>query len=628
LGIKYAIRAVYLRVKSLRVRGCDRSCGSCALLELCGGIKQYGVKDYRCFEAGCELKAPAIKRMQECSACGIGKLTWDLKDEEVAKLANEIAHLSEVKSEPVELPSVVPIVSLNDSSSYYFDPLKIAAIVVMFEDLLDENIRREVEKAGDIHNYLNYDGKVLVSSIMPDDLITQEAVFYFFLETVDRLKFDAAIAWDSPVYVDIPLYDSWVNLLMGLKLTHELADWGMPVYGLVKGNVENQIKFSVETLARIGITSMALHASEYMMVRKEDSTVMQILYTYFGYLSKLAQSALLVGVLNPKWLSFFESSFPKGPRLSYAGMSWLLDAVRGLLYTSTEYVDATSQYVKCECAICTKIEPIELMAHPSLRAKHNLSYLLNRLSDPSHVAPKLSTYDLILKEDEKLLLVSDLHMWTGRALLDNFVDFLGDEKPAHIAFLGDVFHLKGRADLPEARGFFYTLEELGSLIFVAKGCSDSDDEKFLSAYDDLVMGARPRPRLWCTYAKEEEDTDAMQTCLDLYRFYRCAKEQLRIRLADGRVIVAKHGHDIVDGMTLAPLDAITKEMEEVRTRAHANWLIIGHLHRAFVDGERRVASTGCWAFGEQYEDQLTRKEDLMTAIIVHGDGKVELKRRC
>jgi len=271
----------------LRVRGCDRKCDSCALFGLCGGIEQYGVKGYRCLEAGCELEFPAIKRMQECSACGVGKLTWDIKGEEVAGLVDEVANLGMVKVQPIELPGVVPIVSLRDPSSYNFDPLKIEAIVVMFEDLFDEEICSKIQQTGDIHTYLNFDGKVLASSIMPDDIITQEGAFYYYLGILDGLKFDGAIGWDSPVYVDIPLYDSWVNLLMGLKLTHELADWGIPVYGLAKGNVENQIRYSVETLSRIGITSMALHASEYMMVHKEDSTVLQILYTYFGYLSKL-----------------------------------------------------------------------------------------------------------------------------------------------------------------------------------------------------------------------------------------------------------------------------------------------------------------------------------------------------
>jgi len=57
----------------LKVLGCDRKCESCPLMELCGGIEQYGVKGYRCSMAGCELKFPALKRMMECSACSVGR---------------------------------------------------------------------------------------------------------------------------------------------------------------------------------------------------------------------------------------------------------------------------------------------------------------------------------------------------------------------------------------------------------------------------------------------------------------------------------------------------------------------------------------------------------------------------
>lgn len=192
----------------MKVLGCDRKCESCPLLELCGGIEQYGVKGYRCYQAGCRLKAPALKRMQECGICRISRKTWDLTDEEVVKLVSEVKSLGKVRSYPLELPAIVPLVSLKDPASYRLDPIDVNAIVVMFEDLFDENIRNSIEKAGDIHNYLHYDGKVLVSSIMPDDLITRDAVFYFFMSVVNRIKFDGAIAWDSPVYIDIPLYDS------------------------------------------------------------------------------------------------------------------------------------------------------------------------------------------------------------------------------------------------------------------------------------------------------------------------------------------------------------------------------------------------------------------------------------
>ena len=121
---------------------------------------------------------------------------------------------------------------------------------------------------------------------------------------------------------------------------------------------------------------MALHASEYMMSFKSDSTVRQILYTYFRQLAESAESVLIVGTLNPKWSSFMRGSFPKGPRLSVAGLSWFLDAERGLLYTDSDYIDATGKYVECKCATCSDIGPRNLMSGVGARARHNLTYLI------------------------------------------------------------------------------------------------------------------------------------------------------------------------------------------------------------------------------------------------------------
>ena len=606
----------------MKIQGCDRKCKSCPLLELCGGIEQYSIKGYRCYQADCRLKAPAIKRMQECHICHIGKKTWDLTDEVVRKLVSEVESLSKVSSRPIELPGVVPLVSLKDPASYRFDPIDVAAIVVMFEDLFDEEIRNAIEKAGNIHTYLNFDGKVLASSIMPDDLITREDVFYFFMNVMNKVKFDGAIAWDAPVYIDIPLYDSWVNLLMGLKLTHELADCGVPVYGLAKGNLEKQIKFSIETLAKINIDSMALHASEYMVSFNDDSTVRQVVYSYFNHFAELAKSVLIVGALSPKWLSFMKSDFPKGPRLSVAGLSWFLDAKRGLLYSDGGRVDTTGKYVECKCATCSKVKSQDLMDDLGARARHNLSYLITNVDNPSAAPLQLSTCDLLLEEGEKALLISDIHIWSSRELLDNFLAFLREEKPTHIVFLGDVIDLKGRPDLQGTRAFFMVLRELGSLVFVVKGCSNSDQDDFLSAMDKLTMAQRVKPTLW----SKEDDQHLAQTYLDLYRFHRGAKDQLVMKLADGSFVVAEHGHDVIGDVT-SPLKSIVEQLEEARRRAHARWLIVGHLHRPFLDGEKRVASTGCWAFDDEHETLRTRREDLMAYVVVHGNGKVELKRR-
>jgi len=52
--------------------------------------------------------------MQECGICRIGKKTWELADEEVAKLVSEVDGLSKLRSCPIELPGIVPLVSLKD----------------------------------------------------------------------------------------------------------------------------------------------------------------------------------------------------------------------------------------------------------------------------------------------------------------------------------------------------------------------------------------------------------------------------------------------------------------------------------------------------------------------------------
>ncbi|MFQ5906577.1 MAG: hypothetical protein ACE5JA_08390, partial [bacterium] len=60
---------------------------------------------------------------------------------------------------------------------------------------------------------------------------------------------DAVIGWDTSVYLDMPLFDSWINLLKGLEMTYELCRRDVPVLGLAKGNVPSQISFSVQALS-------------------------------------------------------------------------------------------------------------------------------------------------------------------------------------------------------------------------------------------------------------------------------------------------------------------------------------------------------------------------------------------
>jgi UDP-2,3-diacylglucosamine pyrophosphatase LpxH len=606
----------------LRLRGCDRDCRSCPLAKLCGGVEQYGVKGYRCPYAGCELKAPALKAMQECDVCRLEKVAWDLNEVEIAGLMSEVMGLERTDNQQLDLPEVVPAVPLRLAPTLRISSLGVSSVVINYQDLLDDKVRLEVLDKGGIHSYLGFGGKILLSSVMPDELLLREDVFEDFVRLFEAAGFDAVVGWDVPVYIDIPLYNSWVNLLMGLKLTHAIATRGVPVVGLLKGNVERQIAFSAEALSRMGIKTMGLHASEYMSAFKEDAAVRQILYTYFRWASKLASSLLLLGVLSYRWLNFTKVVVPKDLRLSLAGMGWLIDAERGLLYSGDGCIDAHSKFVMCTCSTCSGISPRELVADPNARARHNLNNLMERIR--GNLSPKLHAYDLILKEDESALIASDLHLWTGRSLLSGFLELLRRELPTNMLFLGDTFDLeRGRPNLLETTALFGTLRELGPAVLVAKGCSDGDQAALLRALDSITMEGHARPFLWT----EIEDERVRDAALDLYKFYRCASDRLEVRLADGSVLLAVHGSDIVEDRD-STLETAMKAMIKARAKANVRWLVMGHLHRAFIDNENGIASTGCWALGDMSRGNTTRKTDLKRAIVVHGDGELELMRGC
>ncbi|MCS7364578.1 MAG: hypothetical protein NDF54_03980 [archaeon GB-1867-035] len=39
---------------------------------------------------------------------------------------------------------------------------------------------------------------------------------------------------------------------------------------------------------------------------------------------------------------------------------------------------------------------------------------------------------------------------------------------------------------------------------------------------------------------------------------------------------------------------VIKTLRQYKSTIEADWLIIGHIHRAFIDHENGIASTGCW----------------------------------
>lgn len=101
------------------------------------------------------------------------------------------------------------------------------------------------------------------------------------------------------------------------------------------------------------------------------------------------------------------------------------------------------------------------------------------------------------------------------------------------------------------------------------------------------------------------------------------KSELTIKLPDDNVLIAFHGYKL----TLNPaekLSVVKSLMLEYRASINVDWIVIGHIHKAFIDHEKGLASTGCWQLPPRHLQQTVSKEDLFKAILVDENGNLSL----
>ncbi len=117
--------------------------------------------------------------------------------------------------------------------------------------------------AGGIHKYLEFDGIVIFSPIMPDTKllhITKEG----YAEVVNKLKFDYYITPDRPTYLG-QINRSAHQIVKIMELTRYLLSAcpdSLPI-GLVKGGNIFQIRDHASQFKKLGITVMVLHVGDF-----------------------------------------------------------------------------------------------------------------------------------------------------------------------------------------------------------------------------------------------------------------------------------------------------------------------------------------------------------------------------
>lgn len=593
---------------------CNRECKSCPLLEMCGGVRESG---YSCPFLGCKL--PTLNSMKSMETCGIcqlpGPISLTLSYEQVYNILKELTVWRPRITRLTKLPKLIPMISLRDPASHCWDSADVGTLIVAFNELLRAKELQRV-KSEDIHGILRYDGKVILSSIMPDHLLLRREIYESFLETATVGGFDAVIGWDMPVYVDIPLYDSWTNLLIGLQLTAELSERGIPTLPLVKGNNQEQIGFSVRILTDMGFKDLALHASEYLSVFKRSPEARHILYEY-AHKMGTAERILVIGATRPHALENLQAAFHDLSKVSTAGMGWFLDAKRFKLYSESGPINLRELFVECNCPVCINADPTQTVESLRTRASHNLYYVRAK-TEKRPYAYNSELYNFIAQEGVGLV-VSDLYIGNPDSLWEKLTDLIQIETPRYLIFLGNVFDFRrGHLGSHELTTFFGTLRNLHCLVFATQGCDDPEPEELLKALDMVAFR-----RMHRAYAFRNDESLDSRNLADLFRFHELLQKKLIVKMPKGKILVAEHGHKIVQDPIIKHDDALTT-LTKYRRRMRADWLIVGHLQRAFIDEGASVASPGTWLRRPKHPDQTLKRDDVARALKIHQDGAIEL----
>ena len=570
----------------------------------------------------CLTPQPALEWVNECGLCNFKIYSFNLSEKEVYGLIDWLNSVPQLDVEEFELPRLVPIVSVRSGRSIELARrLGVEAIIVPFTDLLEPSILRSVVELS-IHCYLKFHGKVILSSIMPDELLVSWDVWNSFYHLIEAGGFDAVIGWDVPTYRNLPLYYSWVNLVKGLELTYRLSEAGVPVIALIKGNTPRQVEFSISVLRRMGFKNYALHVSEYL-AQLNTLYARSTLYKIASEVRGKIGSLLVIGALRPWSMNYVSELFSGVEKLSIAGYSYYLDAERYRIYSGSRAINILDKYVCCSCPSCRGSNSKKLLVDTVLRALHNFNYL-SILDGGGQF--KCEIYDLVIDRGESALIVSDVHVWSEGSKFNEFINYIYSVKPNHLILLGDIFDFKyGSPSIQQLYIFFTAIRELKCTVHVVKGCCDGELSDFLRVLDKLVFGDKHRSMSYIEDLIGEEKIDFKSRALiDFYKLYRLAKSELTIKIPSGEVILALHGHQI----TLNPAEKfrlIRKWMLEYKNERSVDWLVIGHIHRAHIDYTKKIATLGCWQLPPKPMQKVVKKEDLFKAIKITGKGELVME---
>ncbi len=213
------------------------------------------------------------------------------------------------------IKTIFPIVRLD-----YRKTLDIAravnspVIVVRVQDVISKKtgnpnyIFKNIKKLGGIHNFLDYNGIIILSLIMRDDLIWKFSPKQY-AEIIRGLKPDTYTTVDGATYYKKEK-QSFKELLRLSKETRELLTLCPDIkpLGQVKGCNSTQIKLHLKFLKSLGINHFIFHVGDFF--REGDESMIQQAKHFCSLIKNKTNKLFLYGFGSQKRLIDF--SFADG----------------------------------------------------------------------------------------------------------------------------------------------------------------------------------------------------------------------------------------------------------------------------------------------------------------------------
>lgn len=157
---------------------------------------------------------------------------------------------------------------------------------------------KDVKACGGIHSYLNYNGFVILSLIMRDDLIWKSGPKKY-AEIINTIKPDTYTTVDGGTYNNQDT-KSWKEVIRLSNETKELIDLCPEVkpIGHIKGCNPVQIKLHLKYLKGLGINTFMFHVGDFF--RNSDKSMIQQAKYFCSLIKEKNNTLLLYGLGCPK----------------------------------------------------------------------------------------------------------------------------------------------------------------------------------------------------------------------------------------------------------------------------------------------------------------------------------------